>query len=113
MPKDEVGKKEFKKPEIAPEVWHDGEFINWDDARVHVMSHVLHYGSSVFEGIRTYKTRRGPAVFRLREHMQRLLNSAKIYRMTHPWALPELCDAVRSEERRVGKECRSRWSPYH
>ena len=93
MSKDDLGKKEFKKPEIAPEVWHDGEFIKWDDARVHVMSHVLHYGSSVFEGIRCYKTRRGPAVFRLREHMHRFLNSAKIYRMNHPWSLEELAGA--------------------
>src|SRR5215216_4212651 len=102
MSKDPLGKKEFKKPEIAPEVWHDGEFMPWNDARVHVMSHVLHYGSSVFEGIRTYKTRRGQAVFRLREHMQRLLNSAKIYRMAHPWALEELCDAAVELVRRSG-----------
>ncbi|HZB46562.1 MAG TPA: branched-chain amino acid transaminase [Pyrinomonadaceae bacterium] len=91
---DDARKKNVKTPTIAKEVWHDGEFIKWDDARVHVMSHVLHYGSSVFEGIRCYRTRRGPAVFRLREHMQRLLNSAKIYRMAHPWTLDELCDAV-------------------
>ncbi|HWW75058.1 MAG TPA: branched-chain amino acid transaminase [Pyrinomonadaceae bacterium] len=95
MSNEDATKKEFsKKPSIAPEVWRDGEFIRWDDARVHVMSHVLHYGSSVFEGLRCYKTRRGPAVFRLREHMQRFLNSAKIYRMTHKWTLSELCDAV-------------------
>ncbi|MDT7779356.1 MAG: branched-chain amino acid aminotransferase [Acidobacteriota bacterium] len=90
---DDTRKKDVKTPSIAPEVWHDGEFIKWDDARVHVMSHVLHYGSSVFEGIRCYKTKRGPAVFRLREHIQRLLNSAKIYRMTHHWTLEELCEA--------------------
>src|SRR5687768_9526314 len=86
--------KDVKTPRICDVVWHDGEFINWNDAKVHVMSHVLHYGSSVFEGIRCYRTRRGPAVFRLREHMQRFLNSAKIYRMSHPWQLAELCDAV-------------------
>src|ERR671916_3193970 len=102
MSKEDVGKKEFKRPEIAPEVWHNGRFIKWDDARVHVMSHVLHYGSSVFEGIRCYKTRRGPAVFRLREHMQRLLNSAKIYRMAHPWNLDDLCDATVELVRRSG-----------
>jgi branched-chain amino acid aminotransferase len=90
---DDTRKKDVKTPTIVQEVWHDGEFIAWNDARVHVMSHVLHYGSSIFEGIRCYKTRRGPAVFRLREHMQRFLNSAKIYRMEHPWAMPELCDA--------------------
>ena len=91
---DDSKKKDVKTPTIASEVWHDGEFINWDDARVHVMSHVLHYGSSVFEGIRCYRTKRGPAVFRLREHMQRLLNSAKVYRMNHTRTLEELCGAA-------------------
>ena len=85
--------KDVKTPRICDVVWHDGEFINWNDARVHVMSHVLHYGSSIFEGIRCYSTKKGPAVFRLREHMQRFLNSAKIYRMDHPWTLDQLCDA--------------------
>jgi branched-chain amino acid aminotransferase len=85
--------KDVVTPRICDVVWHDGEFIRWSDARVHVMSHVLHYGSSIFEGIRCYATGRGPAIFRLREHMQRLLNSAKIYRMDHPWTLDELCDA--------------------
>src|SRR5205809_7983413 len=87
-------KKDVATPRICDVVWHDGEFIKWNDARVHVMSHGLHYGSSVFEGIRCYKTRRGPAVFRLREHIQRFLNSAKIYRMEHHWSLEELCDAA-------------------
>jgi branched-chain amino acid aminotransferase len=86
--------KDVKTPRIVSEVWHNGEWVKWNDARVHVMSHVLHYGSSVFEGIRCYKTKRGPAIFRLREHMQRLLNSAKIYRMEHEWTLDELCDAA-------------------
>lgn len=66
---------------IAPRVWKNGEMIAWEDANLHVMSHVVNYGSSVFEGIRCYETNNGPAVFRLREHMQRLMNSAKIYRM--------------------------------
>jgi branched-chain amino acid aminotransferase len=70
------------------------------------MSHVLHYGSSVFEGIRCYATRRGPAIFRLREHMQRLLNSAKIYRMEHGHTLDELCTAAVELTRRGGlKQC--------
>ena len=86
--------KDVRTPRIVSEVWHNGEWVQWNDARVHVMSHVLHYGSSVFEGIRCYKTNRGPAIFRLREHMQRLLNSAKIYRMEHEWTLDELCDAA-------------------
>ncbi len=86
--------KDVATPRICDTVWRNGEFIKWDDARVHVMSHVLHYGSSVFEGIRCYSTKQGPAVFRLREHMQRLMNSAKIYRMDHPWTLDQLCDGA-------------------
>lgn len=62
-------------------IWHNGEFIPWEDATLHVMSHVVHYGSSVFEGIRCYKTSEGPAIFRLGEHLRRLRHSAKIYRM--------------------------------
>ncbi|MGH9819923.1 MAG: branched-chain amino acid transaminase [Pyrinomonadaceae bacterium] len=79
---------------IAPKVWKNGEFINWDDARVHVMTHAINYGSSVFEGIRCYNTTKGSAVFRLTEHMQRLLNSAKIYRMDTKFKRSELCDAA-------------------
>jgi len=86
--------KDVKTPRIVQEIWHNGEWIKWDDARVHVMSHVLHYGSSVFEGIRCYNTKRGPAIFRLNEHMQRLLNSAKIYRMEHEWTRDQLSDAA-------------------
>ena len=62
-------------------IWHNGKFINWDDARVHVMTHALHYGTTVFEGIRCYETPSGPAIFRPKEHMRRFLDSAKIYRM--------------------------------
>ncbi|MGI8836315.1 MAG: branched-chain amino acid transaminase [Pyrinomonadaceae bacterium] len=85
--------KDIATPRICDVVWHDGEFIKWDDARVHVMSHVLHYGSSIFEGIRCYATKQGPAIFRLKEHMQRFINSAKIYRMDHEWKVDQLCDA--------------------
>ncbi len=85
--------KDIPTPRICDVVWHDGEFIKWDDARVHVMSHVLHYGSSIFEGIRCYATKQGPAIFRLKEHMQRFLNSAKIYRMDHTWKLDQLIAA--------------------
>ena len=76
-----MSNKDVSTLKVANTVWKNGEFIDWNDARVHVMTHALHYGSSVFEGIRAYSTKRGPAVFRLTEHMQRLLNSAKIYRM--------------------------------
>ncbi len=79
---------------ISPKVWRNGEFIDWNNARVHVMSHVVHYGSSVFEGIRCYNTTQGSAVFRLTEHMQRLVNSAKIYRMDSQFTREQFCDAT-------------------
>jgi branched-chain amino acid aminotransferase len=62
-------------------IWHNGKFIRWDDATLHVMSHVIHYGSSVFEGVRCYALPSGPAIFRAQEHIQRLLDSARIYRI--------------------------------
>lgn len=76
-------------------IWMNGKLINWDDAKVHVLTHALHYGSGVFEGIRCYSTDRGPAVFRLTEHMQRLHDSAKIYRMKIPYSVDELCKATK------------------
>ncbi|TFH01732.1 MAG: branched-chain amino acid transaminase [Calditrichales bacterium] len=74
-------------------IWHDGQHIKWEDANIHIMSHVIHYGSSVFEGIRTYDTNQGPAVFRLRDHIQRLYESAKIYRMDVSWTVDEIVEA--------------------
>ncbi len=62
-------------------IWRNGELIDWDEARVHVMTHALHYGTSVFEGVRCYKTAQGPALFRLKEHIRRMFDSSKIYRM--------------------------------
>jgi branched-chain amino acid aminotransferase len=75
-------------------IWHNGKFIPWEDARIHVISHVVSYGSSVFEGIRCYATASGPAIFRLREHVRRLVDSAKIYRMHIPYSAAELGDAM-------------------
>lgn len=75
-------------------IWHNGEFILWEDATVHVTTHALHYGSSVFEGIRAYATSDGPAVFRLHEHTVRLLNSAKIARMEVPFSVDEINQAI-------------------
>ena len=98
------GGKDIPSPQICDVVWRDGEFIKWNDARVHVMSHVLHYGSSVFEGIRCYATKKGPAVFRLREHMQRFMNSAKIYRMDHRWTIDDFVDASVELVRRSGMD---------
>ena len=74
-------------------IWRDGEFIRWADAQVHVLSHSMQYGSSAFEGIRCYSTSRGPAVFRLEDHLQRLLDSCKIYRMDVKYSLDELVAA--------------------
>ncbi len=75
-------------------IWHNGKLIDWDDAQVHVLSHVISYGSAVFEGIRCYRTEQGSAIFRLRNHMQRLLDSAKIYRMELPYGVDELAAAA-------------------
>mgnify|MGYP006101103327 FL=1 len=76
-------------------IWHNGQTINWDEAKVHVLSHALHYGSSVFEGIRVYKTPNGLKVFRLGDHIERLYNSAKIYRMPIPFSEHEIIDACK------------------
>lgn len=86
--------KDVNTMKICPKVWKNGELVDWDNARIHVMSHVVNYGSSVFEGIRCYDTESGPAVFRLTEHMQRLVNSAKIYRMDSRFTRDEFCDGT-------------------
>jgi branched-chain amino acid aminotransferase len=83
-------------------VWRDGAFVPWQDATLHVTSHVVHYGSSVFEGIRCYDTPRGPALFRLGDHLRRLLESARIYGMGLSWDLPALAGACRELLRRNG-----------
>ena len=75
-------------------VWHNGKFIRWDDAHIHVMSHVVNYGSSVFEGIRCYALPSGPAIFRAQDHIQRLLDSAKIYRIDLDYTTEELVTAL-------------------
>ena len=75
-------------------IWRDGQLVAWEDATIHVMSHVVHYGSSVFEGIRCYATPKGPAVFRLRDHMRRLLDSCKIYRFAIDYSVDDLIQAT-------------------
>lgn len=72
----------------------DGKLVNWDDANVHVLTHTLHYGLGVFEGIRCYKTPKGPAVFRLKEHVKRLLQSAHVFQMASPYSEKEITEAV-------------------
>ncbi len=76
-------------------IWHNGSIKPWAEATTHVMAHALHYGSSVFEGIRSYPTPKGQAIFRLRDHLKRLFNSAKIYDMPIPYSIEELSQACR------------------
>jgi len=84
----------------AKKIWMDGKFVDWDDAKIHVLSHVVHYGSCVFEGLRCYATPRGSACFRLRDHLSRLEQSAKVYRIQIPFSIDELA-AVTKELIRV------------
>jgi len=81
-------------------IWMNGDFVPWEDAKIHVLSHVIHYGSGVFEGIRCYNTKSGPAVFRLDAHIDRLLDSAKVYRMDVPYTREELIEASLETVRR-------------
>jgi branched-chain amino acid aminotransferase len=74
-------------------IWMDGKLVEWRDAKIHVLSHTLHYGCGAFEGVRAYNTSKGTAIFRLREHTERLFNSAKILRMKIPYTLQQVMDA--------------------
>jgi branched-chain amino acid aminotransferase len=76
-------------------IWMDGELVEWRDAKIHVLSHTLHYGCGAFEGVRAYKTAQGTAIFRLREHTERLFNSAKILRMKIPFSIDQVMEAQR------------------
>ena len=88
--------------EKAESIWMNGEFVAWDDAKVHVLSHGLHYGTGVFEGIRAYDAEGGTAVFRHREHLERLLKSAELYYLPMPWGVEELRSATNELIRRNG-----------
>ncbi len=79
----------------TPKIWMNGDLVDWDKAQVHVLTHGLHYGSGVFEGIRAYETADGPAIFRLTEHIERLFNSAKIIGMDIPYTVQEIIDACK------------------
>lgn len=79
---------------VTEYIWMNGKLIKWEDAKIHVLSHVIHYGSSVFEGLRAYKTSKGPACFRLNDHTDRLFDSAKIYRMKIPFTHEEINQAI-------------------
>jgi len=80
--------------QATEKIWHNGRLIHWDDAKIHVLSHVVSYGSSVFEGVRCYDTEHGPAIFRAPEHARRLIDSAKIYRMELQYSVEELTSAM-------------------
>jgi branched-chain amino acid aminotransferase len=88
----------------AKYIWMNGKFVSWQEARVHLLTHALHYGSGVFEGIRAYKTNSGTAVFRLTDHLKRLFRSAKIYKMEIPYSIEELADATKELIRQNGLE---------
>jgi branched-chain amino acid aminotransferase len=83
-------------------IWFNGELVPWDEARIHVLTHSLHYGMGVFEGIRAYETDKGPAVFRLTEHMERLHDSAKIMMMELPYTVEQLVAATKETVRSSG-----------
>jgi branched-chain amino acid aminotransferase len=85
-------------------IWRDGQFIPWADATVHVLAHSVQFGSSAFEGIRAYNTPKGPAIFRLREHLERLYHSCRIYRMDIPFSMDQLVEASRELVVRNGVE---------
>jgi len=90
-------------PEVD-KIWMNGKLVPWDEAKTHVLTHALHYGSGVFEGIRAYKTDRGAAVFRLTEHLERLRRSAKLYYMELPYTVAELAQATRDVIKANGLE---------
>jgi branched-chain amino acid aminotransferase len=83
----------------ADKIWMDGKFIDWSKAKVHVLTHALHYGSGVFEGIRAYKTEQGTAIFRLKEHIDRLFNSAKILKLELSYSKEEISQAIKETVR--------------
>jgi branched-chain amino acid aminotransferase len=85
--------------QAVDKIWMDGELVDWADAKVHVLTHSLHYGCGVFEGIRAYETSQGPAVFRLTDHIVRLLNSAKIFMIDVPFTLDQLVEATKETVR--------------
>jgi branched-chain amino acid aminotransferase len=85
--------------QATEKIWMDGELVAWEDAKVHILTHTLHYGCGVFEGIRAYATKQGPAVFRLTDHINRLFNSAKIYMIDVPFTPAQLVEATKETVR--------------
>ena len=83
-------------------IWHNGQFVKWDDANVHITTHALHYGSSVFEGLRSYSTKAGPAILGLDPHVQRLFDSCRVLRMDLPYTQEQISSAIIETVRRNG-----------
>ena len=84
--------------ELKGQIWMDGSFCDWKDAKIHILTHTMHYGTGVFEGVRAYEAKSGPAIFRLKEHTDRLFQSASLVGMNIPFSKEELmqaqCDSV-------------------
>jgi branched-chain amino acid aminotransferase len=100
--------------QAVDKIWMDGKLVDWEDAKVHVLTHALHYGSGLFEGIRAYETPKGAGVFRLTDHMKRLFRSAQVYMIEIPFSLHQLVDAAKLTVRVNGlKECYIRPLVYH
>ena len=95
--------------EATEKIWMNGTFVKWDDAKVHVLTHTLHYGTGVFEGIRCYKTDSGSAVFRLQEHVGRLFDSAHILQMEIPFTREAVAEAILETIRAKGDVRGSGW----
>ncbi len=100
--RDRLGKAYFPVMETAELIWQNGEFVPWEDAKVHVLAHGLHYGTGVFEGVRCYETERGPAIFRHGDHLARLEKSAELYYLELPYSLDQIGEATRELVRRNG-----------
>lgn len=98
----------------TPKIWMNGKLVNWDEAKVHILTHTLHYGTGVFEGIRAYETSSGPAVFRLTDHIKRLFDSAQIMGMDMPYSVEELVEATKQTVASTGlSSCYARPIAYY
>jgi len=92
-----------EKMEKTSKIWMDGKFVDWNDAKVHVLAHALNYGTGVFEGIRVYETSEGPAIFRLKEHVRRLIDGCKVMCFNLPYTAEEIAEAIKETVRINGK----------
>jgi branched-chain amino acid aminotransferase len=112
----QVSPEEERSMPITPveKIWMDGELVDWDQARVHVLTHALHYGSGLFEGIRAYETPKGPGIFRLTDHIERLFQSAQVYMIEIPYSVEQLVHAAKDVVRVNGlKSCYVRPLVFH